>query len=285
MPPPFYECSRGDASQRASRAWLLAELAICNGNANMVSISSYLNLAELSYERADEPASINGFVVRRREFATALGNGFQGTVHEGDHEVIIAFAGTLGGLRSAPVSQTSANLRIGVNIIPNMAGSAKGLVKAAAEPAKPMSIVGHSLGGALAQVVGVWMSVPFISFNGPGMAAHLRMSAYNLFHPRQMRRTLKAAPLVHANGICFSVTDDFVGNFGSHVGVFEPVPWVGGAGGPHDLEAIRSGLGELTAREPSYWSGGFYHRRASASPPQLSLDLGPPLSQMMGRFM
>jgi hypothetical protein len=252
---------------------------------HMASISSYLNLAEFAYETDDNPSSISGFAVRRREFATALGNGFQGVVHEGAHAVIVAFAGTLGGPLNAPISQTSANFRIGLNIIPNMAGSAKALVKSAAALTKPVSIVGHSLGGALAQVVGAWMGVPFICFNGPGMANHLRMSAFNVFHPRQMRRTLKAPPLARASGICFSVTNDFVGNFGSHVGVFVEVPWVGGSGGRHNLGALRAGLDELTRRDPSYWSDEFYHPRISAASPRLALDVGEPFGQMMGRFL
>jgi hypothetical protein len=252
---------------------------------NMASISSYLNLAEFAYETDDDPSSIADFIVRRREFATALGNGFQGVVHEGAHEVVVAFAGTLGGPFNAPISQTSANFRIGLNIIPNMAGSAKALVKSAAALTKPVSIVGHSLGGALAQVVGVWMGVPFISFNGPGMMTHLRMSAFNVFHPRQMRRTLKASPIAVANGICFSVTNDFVGNFGSHVGIFVQVPWVGGTGGRHDLGSLRAGLGDLVRCDPSYWSEGFYHPRISDVSPRLALDVGMPFGQMMGRFL
>jgi hypothetical protein len=252
----------------------------------MATIARYLTLAELAYDRDDNPYSINGFMVRRREFATALGNGFQGVVHEGADEVIVAFSGTMGGLLTAPISQTTANLRIGVNIIPNMAGSAKALVKAAAATAKPVSVVGHSLGGALAQVVGVWMGIPFISFNGPGMVTHLRMSAINVIKPRQMRRTLKAPPLAQANGICFSVTDDFVGNFGLHVGAFVKVPWDGSRGSRHDLDAIRSGLGESIGREPWWWANGFYSRRISAATaPQINLDFGPSLNQSMHRFM
>jgi hypothetical protein len=252
----------------------------------MVTIARYLSLAEFSYDRDDNPGSINGFVVRRREFATVLGDGFQGVVHEGDDEVIVAFSGTLGGLLTAPISQTTADLRIGVNIIPNMAGSAKALVKAAAQTAKPVSIVGHSLGGALAQVVGVWMGIPFISFNGPGMTTHLRMSAINVIKPRQMRRTLKAQPLAQANGICFSVMGDLVGNFGIHVGAFVAVPWDGGRGSRHDLDAIRGGLGESIGREPWWWANGFYSRRISAATaPQINLNIGPSFSQSMHRFM
>jgi hypothetical protein len=252
----------------------------------MATVGRYLTLAELAYDRNDNPYSINGFVVRRREFATVLGDGFQGVVHEGPDEVIVAFSGTMGNLLTAPISQNTANLRIGVNIIPNMAGSAKALVKAAAETAKPVSIVGHSLGGALAQVVGVWMGIPFISFNGPGMKTHLCMSVINMIKPRQMRRTWKAPSLSQANGICFSVMGDFVGNFGLHVGTFVEVPWDGSRERRHDLEAIRSGLGESVTREPWWWANGFYSRPiAAATTPELSLDVGPSLGQSLQGFM
>jgi hypothetical protein len=139
--------------------------------------------------------------MRRRDCATVLGNSFQGLVHEGDDEAIIAFSGTVGSnLWMPPIWKKRDSLRTRANIIPNMARSAKALVKAAAETAKPVSIVGHSLGGALAQVIGVWMDIPFISFNGPGMATQLRMSAINLIKSRR-----DPPSWAQANGICFSV--------------------------------------------------------------------------------
>jgi hypothetical protein len=222
----------------------------------MVAIASYLDLVGRAYERDDNPSSIQGFVVRRREFAAVLGNRFQCVVHEGNDEAIVAFSGTFANMRTLTNWQKTANLRIRVNIIPNMARSVRTLVKAAVETAKPVSIVGHSLGGALAQVVGVWMDIPFISFNGPGMTTQLRMSAVDVIEPSRMRRTLNGLPLTQANGVCFSVEGDFVGNFGLHVGRFVPVPW-DGRGKRHDLDAIRSGLGESVTREPWWWANGF----------------------------
>lgn len=252
----------------------------------MVSISSYLNLAEYAYERRGEPeGTIADFEVVTREYASALGNGFQGVVYRGGSEVIVAFAGTLGGLTTAPISQNTANVRIGVNIIPNMAGSAKKLVKSAARSAMPISIVGHSLGGALAQVVGAWMNIPFVSFNGPGMASHFRWSAFNVFHPRQMRRTIKASSFVPI-GLCLSTRNDFVGNFGSHIGVFEQVDPAGMDDDTHHLDAIRIGLGsDLIRRDPSYWVPGFPHQQTSR--PNLGvLDFGGPFDTagLLGRF-
>src|SRR5580692_6959430 len=149
----------------------------------MATIADYLEIADAAYHADPENRISARWQVRKWEKATWYGNGFQGGVFEDDSELIVAFSGTKGGLTSAPISQDSANARIGVLVIPNMAGAAKKLVDWAERNRgeKPVSIVGHSLGGALAQAIGAWSGHPFVSFNGPGMAAHLKVSAFNVF--------------------------------------------------------------------------------------------------------
>lgn len=63
------------------------------------------------------------------------------------------------------------DLQIGLRIIPTQAATARKMVKAAKEIAgsRSVSITGHSLGGGLAQIVGVWEKVPFVTFNAPAM--------------------------------------------------------------------------------------------------------------------
>jgi putative lipase involved disintegration of autophagic bodies len=102
---------------------------------------------------------------------TWLGNGLQGGIYQNDEEVICAFKGTAMGRPPGQtiVADLTADLRLALGIIPNQAGGAYALVKTAQEIAKGrvVTATGHSLGGALAQVVGKWCNVPFVTFNAP----------------------------------------------------------------------------------------------------------------------
>jgi hypothetical protein len=239
--------------------------------ATLATIAYYLDIAEAVYQRG--PSPLGRWRVQKWETATWYGDGFQGGIFEDDREVIVAFSGTLGNLVTAPISQNSANARIGIFVIPNMAGTAKTLVQWAETNRgnKPVSIVGHSLGGALAQVVGAWSGHPFISFNGPGMAAHLKVSAFNVFKPRQMMRSIKTQS-GNAVGLCINVQGDFVGSYGlGHVGevmwLEAPVGWE-----THDLDIIgRSLSSEQLNAEPWKLSTGWPVLPNSNTPPQLDV--------------
>ena len=210
----------------------------------MASIADFLVIAESVYQPDPENHVPARWRVQRWEMATWYGNGFQGGIFEDDREVIVAYSGTKGGPTTAPISQNSANVRIGVLVIPNMAGAGRTLVGWAERNRgnKPISIVGHSLGGALAQVTGAWSGHPFISFNGPGMAAHLKVAAFNIFKPRQMARSIKAQTGGSAVGLCINVRGDFVGSYGlGHIGeVVELTPPAGRD--THDLDTISDSL-------------------------------------------
>jgi len=218
----------------------------------MATIFDYLDIASAAY--SSEP-SLPGWNVRKWETATWYGDGFQGAVFEDDREVIVAYSGTKGGPTTAPISQNTANIRIGVLVVPNMAGAGKTLVRWAEGFAgdKPITLVGHSLGGALAQVVGAWSGHPFISFNGPGMAAHMKIAAFNIFKPRQMMRTRRArksgAPAV---GLCLNVRGDFVASYGgSHLGEVLELTAPANIRFKHSLDAIMCSLSaDQLASEP-----------------------------------
>src|SRR5438105_11470910 len=120
----------------------------------MANFDEYIDLAEAAYGNASDPKQPPaGWSAQQREWATWYGNGFQGGVFVSPNkdEVVVAFSGTKGGPTTAPISQNSANVRIGVNVIPNMAGGANDLVKWAKKfyPTLPISLCGHSLGGGL----------------------------------------------------------------------------------------------------------------------------------------
>lgn len=232
----------------------------------MATMDDYFSLAEAVHIRNINTGHIqNGFNVVNVRLTSTGSSGFQGVVFENNDEVVIALAGTMGGLMTAPISQISANVRIGLGIIPNIAGDAFDLAReAATSTAKPISLVGHSLGGALAQVVGTWASIPFISLNGPGMGSHLKASRFNIAHPRQMARTVSAMSRSASGsvsgrsvhwGICFVTANDLVGNFGSHVGHVVRLP--AAQANNHQISAIRSGLGDQVQQSPDYWIVGW----------------------------
>lgn len=194
----------------------------------MATIETYFDLAaEAAKTDPNAVAQLSrGWYVQKWEWATIVGDGFQGGVFEHADEIVVGFGGTGAGKTGSSVSQVSADIRIGASIIPNMAGSAKKLVDwAKARPGnKPVSIVGHSLGGALAQVVGNWSGCPFIAFNGPGMKTHLKVSAFNIFKPMQMVRSATSANTDATIGICFTSKGDTIAEYGYHVGLEIDIP-------------------------------------------------------------
>ena len=120
----------------------------------MATMDEYIDLADAAYGNNSDPKQPpHGWTAQVREWATWYGNGFQGGVFVSPKksEVVVAFSGTKGGPLTAPVSQNSANARIGINVIPNMAGGAFDMVKWARQhnPNLPISICGHSRSGPI----------------------------------------------------------------------------------------------------------------------------------------
>jgi putative lipase involved disintegration of autophagic bodies len=211
----------------------------------MATFDEYVDMANAAYgNEGNTEQPPGGWDTQKREWATWYGDGFQGAIFKNKNEVVVAFSGTKGGLTTAPVSQNSGNARIGVNVIPNMAGGAFAMVNWAKKhnPGKPISICGHSLGGGLAQVVGNWAGLPFVSFNGPGMKSHLKMSAFNIFKPQQMFRSATSKNTDDSIGICFTVKGDWIGEFGYHVGWEVPLPPASNGLSAHSMMAVFAGI-------------------------------------------
>jgi hypothetical protein len=193
----------------------------------MAAISVYLELAQKVYERqgADTTVVAAGWSCTRMKWGTRLGTGFQGGIFQNGDEVIVAFAGTKGSCnpfsdRSAPWTDIVSDIKIGVGQVPTAAHEAADFVRAAKEIAngRPVSLVGHSLGGGVAQVVGNWTNCPFISFNGPGMSTNLKASAFNIFNISTMMRSAFSRATADTIGMGIRIRGDFTGNFGTQVG-------------------------------------------------------------------
>lgn len=210
----------------------------------MADVIEYVEIAQAVHDKTNR--DVYGWDLDAKDWVTGtwLGNGMQGGIYQNDKEIICAFKGTMMG---SPPGQTivadmTANVRIALGIIPNQAGGAFALVKAAQEIAdgRVVSVTGHSLGGALAQVVGKWCNVPFITFNAPGMKFQIAAGKFNVFKPKQFYRSLRSS--TEPFGVNFVVTGDPISKFGTHVGKVIRLQNTFPVGQRHDLGACRQAL-------------------------------------------
>jgi hypothetical protein len=183
------------------------------------TLLDYAYLANAVYS-IDDHAVIDYLVKQRRsEWAVRLwragtaSNGFQGAILESDSDVVCAYKGTqLGG---ATARQDLMNdLTLAINLIPTQAMAAAEMVVAARSIAgrKPHSLVGHSLGGVLAQLIGYFSGLPFVTFNAPGMLGNVELV------PFLYRGTSPGGPIQGFNMILLT---DWIGNYGRHIGKTE----------------------------------------------------------------
>lgn len=70
-----------------------------------------------------------------------------------------------------------------------------------------MTLVGHSLGGGISQIVGLETDTKFVTFNAPGMWTN----AVGVCAFARFKNTLSA-------GMNYIKLGDLVGNFGKHIG-------------------------------------------------------------------
>jgi hypothetical protein len=116
---------------------------------------------------------------------------FKGCVYVSDEfkEVVVAFQGT----KPSKLGDVVADVQILVGMLPQYCGAAMRLFDraVAAYGDHAMTLVGHSLGGGMAQVIGHWTGIPFVTFNAPGMWGDIQRSKFLLWQPSNMIRSLK----------------------------------------------------------------------------------------------
>jgi len=141
-------------------------------------------------------------------------NGFQGAIFVSNREVICAYKGSKGGIRDKTTTgydDWSVNdVQIALNRVPSQTPAALAFATVAhgiASGNKQLSLVGHSLGGGLAQLVGYSLQIPFVTFNAPGMRNNLPGVTWGSAHKVQ--------------GFNMILSTDPVGNFGLHIGKTE----------------------------------------------------------------
>lgn len=169
---------------------------------NETTIESYLNsaLRANGYNENWEVLTIDGKNV------TSYPSGFQGVAYGLDsnndgvyEQVVIAYRGS-----DSDLDWGISDLQIALGQIPAQASAAdqfywlvRGLY--GMSNGSNISITGHSLGGALAQIVGSEENNYTVTFNAPGMAN-------------------QAAPYGSTNVLNYVNMNDFIGSYGTHVG-------------------------------------------------------------------
>lgn len=201
----------------------------------MATCLDYAKIACAAYNQSSnqyyvEPPGhmVDDWRVQTWENGTLFGDGFQGGIWQNDTDVVVGCCGTNPGQIGKFVSDLSADIKIGVHILPNQCTSAKDMVKKAKKIAKGrmVSVTGHSLGGGLAQVCAVWEGIPFVSFNAPAMKLTLQAAKVNIFKPMMMIRTLKSQNPSDTAGVNFRIDGDVVSSkvLGDHVGTIVKLP-------------------------------------------------------------
>jgi len=197
----------------------------------MANCLDYAKIAYAAYFKSvnqyyADPAGhmVDDWTVQKWEVGTLFGDGFQGGIWQNDTDVIVGCCGTNPEQLGKLASDLSADLKITLRILPNQCSSARQMVKAAKKMAngRRVSVTGHSLGGGLAQVVGLWEEVPFVTFNAPAMKHVIGAAHFNFLKPQMMWRTWKSKSASETSGVNFRIAGDIVsihGIAGGHVGM------------------------------------------------------------------
>ena len=162
-------------------------------------------------------------------FRAGLGEGLQAAVFTRGQKTVAAFKGTT----PTQGSDIVADLKIGVGMNTSYFSAAEEFVNRYAN-VEDLVVTGHSLGGAIAQVVGNRRQIPFVSFNAPGVAlmasrniatatphmAAIRMAGgllSALRHPMQTARDIGSA--LHVSlGVNYRLSGDIVSTIGLNYG-------------------------------------------------------------------
>jgi len=188
-----------------------------------IAYASYFKSANQYY--CDPPGHmVDDWTVQKWETGTLFGDGFQGGIWQNDTDVIVGCCGTNPKQLGKLASDLSADLKIGLRILPNQCSSARAMLKEAKKIAngRRVSITGHSLGGGLSQVIGLWEEVPFVTFNAPAMKHVIAAAHFNFLKPQMMWRTWKSKSASKTPGVNFRIAGDLVSMHsiaGGHVGM------------------------------------------------------------------
>jgi hypothetical protein len=195
-----------------------------------------LELARMSQAVYDAQPAVAGWSCIRASIAS--GPGFQAAAFVRGRELVVAFRGTSKVMSSDGV----ADLKLGAGM--NSSYFAAGEAFAGGfETFADVTVTGHSLGGAIAQVVANRRQLPMATFNAPGVGvlssrnlsdAHASMQVIRtagmllsvVSHPVQAGRDVLAAFNV-VRGVNLCLANDAVSKIGNHYGKVVRIPGTG----------------------------------------------------------
>jgi pimeloyl-ACP methyl ester carboxylesterase len=170
-----------------------------------------------------------------------LSDGLQAGVYKSGSQSVVAFRGTNISWRVLGAAQDLvADLTLGLGANSAYYAAAETFVSDALKGSGGVVLTGHSLGGAVAQVIGNRLDLPFATFNAPGVAvvasrniakanpfaANVRiagMVASAVAHPVQAYQDMKAA-FTHVRGLNICLDLDQVSKIGLHYGEEVTIP-------------------------------------------------------------
>lgn len=222
----------------------------------MANIMEYAQLSEAVYKASP---SLDGWeVVDVKSSGGGWNNALQAAAFKKNGELVFAFKGTSQGM------DLIADLKLGVGINSSQFSEAEQFVERVNPGgASLVTVCGHSLGGAIAQVVGNRMRLRFATFNAPGVAVFssrnldqfavaMRTGTFGLRaagsffgafrHPMQTARDVGSA-FYRVSGINFRHGLDLVSRWGVHYGQITDVPYDGIS--PGDMHSIKNFVGTL----------------------------------------
>ncbi|HEY2708004.1 MAG TPA: hypothetical protein VGI95_08115 [Caulobacteraceae bacterium] len=175
----------------------------------------------------DENPAVSGWSSPGHLRASGAFSGFQAATFVRDGMTIVVYRGT------AQTMDVAADVKLGAGMNSTYFSAGEDYL-ASVQPVGPIWVCGHSLGGAIAQVVANRRNVPMITFNAPGVAvfasreigqANLPMAAVrtagmlvsSLRHPMQAYRDVRSTfHTVRGMNICLE--NDAVSQIGLHYG-------------------------------------------------------------------
>jgi len=200
----------------------------------MPTIREMALMANAVYD--DQPA-VTGWTTQNRQAASGLMDGFQAATFTKDGVTVVAFRGT------AQTMDAVADLKLGAGMNSTYFAAGENYM-AQYQHLSNVYTCGHSLGGAITQVVANRRGYKFITYNAPGVAVlassnigelavglvtggnairTIGMFASAVRHPMQAARDVGAAfTTVHGLNLCLNA--DVVSRIGVHYGEVKRIP-------------------------------------------------------------
>jgi hypothetical protein len=194
----------------------------------MPALTTLITMADMAYDIPEHDgdltrlAELEGWDWLLHSRAYRITSGITGAraatyVNRRSQEIIISIRGT------SSATDVMSDIKLGIGIGPNAAGPIFRLVEKVVKNFGHnynVTLVGHSLGGGIAQLVGFWAQVPYVTFNAPGMNHVKNASHINVAKPLQLVRSVRAPRTGNRSlGINFRLETDPVSKIGKHIGM------------------------------------------------------------------